>query len=55
MFDLNQASQAINNFFNKTASKVARATRFIQRESEMTGPLFLQTLVKVSVKILLLL
>ncbi len=45
MFDLNQASQAINNFFNKTASKVARATRLIQRESEMTGPLFLQTLV----------
>ena len=44
MINLNQASQTINNFFNKTAEKIARATRFVQRQSEMTGPLFLQTL-----------
>ena len=45
MINLNKASQTINNFFNKTAETVARATRFVQRQSKMTGPLLLQTLV----------
>ena len=44
LINLNQASQTIHNFFNKTASKFASMTRFVQRQSEMTGPLFLQTL-----------
>ena len=54
MINLNQASQTINHFFNQTADKIARVTRFVQRQSEMTGPLFLQTLTKVGAKILLL-
>jgi hypothetical protein len=44
MINLNKASKIVTNFFNKSAVKIARVTRFVQRKSEMTGPLFLQTL-----------
>ena len=42
---LNRASKPISDFFGKTARRLAAVTRFVQRESKMSGPLFLKTLV----------
>ena len=42
---ITQASKQITDFFGKTARRLAAATRFVQRESKMSGPLFLKILV----------
>jgi len=36
-------SQALQKIFGETADKIARETKFVQRESKMTGSKFLQT------------
>ncbi|MBU0492470.1 MAG: IS4 family transposase [Chloroflexi bacterium] len=45
MFDVQHASATIHEFFTTTATALARATKFVQRESKLTGPGFVQTLV----------
>ena len=45
MLNLTQIGQKISHFFSETAERMSRASRFVQRESKMTGPLFVKTLV----------
>jgi hypothetical protein len=45
MFDLQQTSATSQEFFTTTATTLARATKFVQRESKLTGAGFAQTLV----------
>ena len=45
MLDLSQIGEKISHFFSETAERMSRLSRFVGRESEMTGPLFLKTLV----------
>ncbi len=43
--DVSGMSEKIQQFFGPVAQSVARETGFVQRESNMTGPLFCQTMV----------
>ena len=43
MIDIAQMGQVLQKLFGETADKVARETKFVQRESKMTGSKFLQT------------
>ena len=45
MINPEKAGQKIQTFFETTAKEVARSTKFVQRESKLSGPLFLQSLV----------
>jgi len=45
MFSKMQMSKKLSEFFGKTADKKARETEFVQRESKLTGALFLQIFV----------
>ena len=45
MINFTQIGQKISHFFSETAERMSRASRFVQRESKMTGPLFIKTLV----------
>ena len=42
MIDTTHTGQALQKIFGETAVKVARETKFVQRESQMTGSKFLQ-------------
>lgn len=41
---LETVTQSLQRVFTQTADTVARTTQFVQRESKLTGPLFVQTL-----------
>jgi len=43
MIDITQTGQALQKIFGETADGLARETKFVQRESKMTGSKFLQT------------
>ncbi len=43
MIDTTHMGQALQKIFGETAAEVARETKFVQRESQMTGSKFLQT------------
>jgi len=43
MISVAQMGQALQEIFGETADKVARETKFVQRESKMTGSKFMQT------------
>lgn len=45
MFDKMQMSRSLSEFFGKTADEKARETKLVQRESKLTGALFLQVFV----------
>lgn len=45
MLDMTTIAPQLQSFFTKQADQVARATKFVQRTSKLTGALFLQTLV----------
>lgn len=45
MLDLSQIGEKISHFFSKTAERMSRASKFVGRASDMTGPLFVKTLV----------
>ncbi len=45
MFNKIQMSKKLSEFFGKTADEKARETEFVQRESKLTGALFLQIFV----------
>ncbi len=45
MFSKISVSKRLSEFFGKTADKKARETKFVQRESKLTGALFLQIFV----------
>ena len=45
MFDVQKASATIQELFTATATTLARATKFVQRESKLTGAGFAQTMV----------
>lgn len=45
MLDVAKRSPKIQTFFNETANTIARATKFVERASKLTGALFLQALV----------
>lgn len=43
MINIAQMSQSLQQFFGKATDETARRTKFVQRESKMTGSKFLQT------------
>ena len=43
MIDTTHMGEALQKIFGETAAEVARETKFVQRESQMTGSKFLQT------------
>src|SRR5436853_3801752 len=45
MLDVTTIAPKLQTFFTEQADKIARATQFVQRQSKLTGALFLQTLV----------
>ena len=45
MINLTQIGQKISHFFSETAECMSRASKFVQRKSKMTGPLFVKTVV----------
>jgi hypothetical protein len=44
MFQLSDASEAVQTFLQRTANRLARVTGFVQRESKVTGAHWVQTL-----------
>lgn len=45
MRDVTKLAPQLQGFFTQTAVAVAHQTKFVQRESKMTGALFLQSVV----------
>src|SRR3972149_1891181 len=45
MLDVTNLAPKLQVFFTQTAEAIARQTKFVQRESKMTGALFLQSVV----------
>src|SRR4030042_1418914 len=45
MQDVTQLAPTLQAFFTETADATARETKFVQRESKMTGAIFLQSVV----------